>query len=74
MQKIKYFGEWLLNYIPPKPKVVDKVHESFKKKIKKIYEKRLFVPTNTDQICFEELCDSVSNKRIKWIRPRIISA
>ena len=31
MQKIKYFGEWLLNYIPPKPNVVDKVLESFKK-------------------------------------------
>ena len=34
-QKIKDFGEWLLNYIPPKPKVVDKVLESFKNKIKK---------------------------------------
>ena len=50
MQKIKDFGEWLLNYIPPKPKVVD-----------------------TDQICFEEFCDSVSNKKIKWLRRRIIS-
>ena len=49
MQKIKDFGEWLLNYIPPKPKVVNKVLESFKKKIKKIYEKRdsLFQPTQT---------------------------
>ena len=47
MQKIKDFGEWLLNYIPPKPKVVDKVLESFKNKIKKLYEKRdtLFQPT-----------------------------
>ena len=35
MQKMKDFGEWLLNYIPPKPKVVDKVLESFKNKIKK---------------------------------------
>ena len=35
MQKIKDFGEWLLNYIPPKPKMVDKVLESFKNKIKK---------------------------------------
>ena len=34
-QKIKNFGEWLLNYIPPKPKVIDKVLESFKNKIKK---------------------------------------
>ena len=40
MQKTKDFGEWLLNYIPPKPKVVDKVLESFKNKIKKMYEKR----------------------------------
>ena len=30
MQKIKEFGEWLLNYITPKPKEVDKVIESFK--------------------------------------------
>ena len=34
-QNIKDFGEWLLNYIPPKPKVVDKVLESIKNKIKK---------------------------------------
>ena len=33
MQKIKDFGKWLLNYIPAKPKVVDKVLESFKNKI-----------------------------------------
>ena len=32
-QKIKYFGEWLLNYIPPNPKVVEKVLESFKNNI-----------------------------------------
>ena len=36
MQKIKDFGNWLLNYIPPKPKVVDKVLESFKNKIKNV--------------------------------------
>ena len=49
MQKIKDFGEWLLNYIPPKSKVVDKVLESFKNKMKKICEKRasLFQPTHT---------------------------
>ena len=33
MQKIKDFGEWLLNYIPPQSKVVDKVVESFTNKI-----------------------------------------
>ena len=31
-QKIKDFGEWLLNYIPPKPKVVEKVLEYVKNK------------------------------------------
>ena len=40
MQKIKDFGNCLLNYISPKPKVVDKVLESFKNKINKMYEKR----------------------------------
>ena len=49
MQKIKDFGGWLLNYIPPKPKVVDTVLEYFKNKIKEIYEKRdtLFQPSQS---------------------------
>ena len=34
--KNKDFREWLLNYIPPKPNVVDKVLESFKNKIEKM--------------------------------------
>ena len=48
MKKIQEFGEWLLNYIPPKPKVVDKVLKSFKKNYK-LYEKRdtLFQPTQS---------------------------
>ena len=41
MQKIKDFGEWLLNYIPPKPKVVDKVLESFKNKITKFMKREI---------------------------------
>ena len=41
MQKIKDFGESLLNYMPPKPKVVDKVLESFKNKIKKFMKRKL---------------------------------
>ena len=73
-QKIKDFGEWLLNYIPPKPKLVDKVLESFKKIKKNVRMEGYIVSTNTVQICFEEHCDSVPNKRITWIRPRIISA
>ena len=48
-QKIEEFGEWLLNYIPPKPKLVDKVLESFKNNNKKMYERRdtLFQPTQS---------------------------
>ena len=34
MQKIKDFGNWLLDYIPPKRKVVDEALESFKNLIK----------------------------------------
>ena len=33
IQKIKDFAEWLLNYIPPKQKVIDKALEYFKNKI-----------------------------------------
>ena len=39
-QKIKDFGEWLLDYIPPKPKVVHEALESFMNLIKKLYNKR----------------------------------
>ena len=41
MQKIKDFGDWLLNYIPPKPKVVDKMLESFKNIIKKCMKREI---------------------------------
>ena len=49
MQKIKDFGEWLLSYIAPKGKVVEKVLESFKNKIKTMYEKSdsLFEPSQS---------------------------
>ena len=40
MQKIKDFGNWLLNYIQPKPKVFDEALKSFKNLIKKLYNKR----------------------------------
>ena len=36
IQKIKDFGEWLLDYIPPIPKVVDEALESFKNLINKL--------------------------------------
>ena len=38
IKKIKDFDEWLLDYIPPKPKVVDEALESFKNLIKKIVQ------------------------------------
>ena len=40
IQKIKDFGYWLLDYIPPKTKVVDEALESIKNLIKKLYSKR----------------------------------
>ena len=39
IQKIKDCGNWLLDYIPPKPKVVDEALESFRNLIKKLYNK-----------------------------------
>ena len=40
IQRIKDFVEWLLNYIPPQPKVIDEALESFKNLTKKFYNKR----------------------------------
>ena len=76
MQKIKDSGEWLLNYIPPKPKVVDKLLESLKTKIKKMYEKRdtLFQLTQSKSALKNFVIQYKSNKRIKWLRPKIISS
>ena len=39
-QKIKDCWNWLLDYIPLKPKVVDEALESFKNQIKKLHNKR----------------------------------
>ena len=74
-QKIIDFGEWLLNYIPPKPKVVDKVLESFKTKFKKCMNRGILCSNqHIPDLLRKCFCDSVPNKRIRWIRPRIISA
>ena len=40
IQKIKDFVNWLLDYIPPKPKVINEALESIKNLIKKLYNKR----------------------------------
>ena len=64
-EKIKDFGEWLLNYIPPKLKVVDKVLESFKNKPEKMYDKRdtLFQPTQSKSA----LKNFAIQREIKWL-------
>ena len=40
MQNIKDCGNWLLDYIPSKPKVVDEALESFKNVIEKLHNNR----------------------------------
>ena len=57
MQKIKDFGEWLLNYIPPKSKVVDKVLKSLKTKLNQFRKREIVCSNQHKQICFEEFCD-----------------
>ena len=45
MQKIKDFGNLLLNYIPPKPKMTDEALQSFQNLIKELYKNRHFIRT-----------------------------
>ena len=38
-KKLAEFGEWLLSHVPPKPKVVDSIINSFKQQVMKLYKK-----------------------------------
>ena len=67
MQKVKDLGNWSLDYIPLKSKVVDEALESFKNIIKKLYNKRDFIPIERVKMCVEEICDAVSNRRKRWV-------
>ena len=68
MQKIKDFGNWLLDYILPKPKVFDKALKSFKNRIKKLYNKReISFELKKSIICVEKVCDKVSNRWKRWV-------
>ena len=77
MQKITDFGNCLLNYIPPKQKLVDKVLESFKNKFKTIYEKRdtSFQPTQTKSalknfaIHYKKTDQMVTTQNHFWLMP-----
>ena len=62
IQKIKDFGEWLLDYIPPKFKVVDEALEPFKNLIKNCTQERHFLPMERVKICVEKVCHAVSNR------------
>ena len=68
MQKIKDFDNWLLEYIPPKPKVVDEALVSLKKSnLKTVQQERDFIPIERVKICVEKVCDTVSNRWQSWI-------
>ena len=40
--KLKQFGEWLFNYITPKPKVLDTTFNALKQKVMSLYKKSNF--------------------------------
>ena len=74
MQKIRDFGEWLLNYIPTKPKVVDNCLSLLKPKLKKCMKIEI-VSSNQHR---PNLLWRIWRFSIEWkdqmVRPRIISA
>ena len=73
-QKIKNCGNWLLDYIPSKPKVVDEALEWLKNLIKKLYNKsENFIRMKSVKICVEKVCNAVSNRWKRWISSRFIS-
>ena len=68
MQKIKDFGNWLLDYIQPKPKVVDEAIESFKNLIKELYNKReMSFELKESKSALKNVCNTVSNRWKRWV-------
>ena len=67
MQKIKDFWNWLLQYIPPKPKVFTKLSNRLKIVFKTAQQQRHFVPIGGVKICVEKVCDTVSNRWKRWV-------
>ena len=68
MQKIKDFGNWLLDYILPKPKVVDEGLESFTNLIKKLYNKRdTSFKLKESKSALKKICNTVSNRWKRWV-------
>ena len=64
IQKINDLGNWLLDYKPPKPKVVDEALESFRNLIKTfVQQDRHFLSMWRVKICVEKVCDTISNRR-----------
>ena len=62
-QKIKDFYNWLLDYISPKPKVVDEAFESFKNRIKKLYNKRdTSFQLRESKSALKKVRDTISNR------------
>ena len=74
MQKINDFGNWLLDYIQPKSRVVDEALESLQNLIKKtVQQERHFIPIEGVKICVEKVCDTVLNRWKRWVWSGFIS-
>ena len=64
---MKYFDNWLLDYLQPKPNVVDEALESFKNRIKKLYNKRDTSFKLKVKISFEKVCDTISYRWKRYV-------
>ena len=70
--KILVIGCWIAYH--QNQKLLTKYLSLSKTKLKNLWKERYFLPIERVDICVEKICDTVSNRWIKWIRSRIISA
>ena len=66
IQKIKDFGNRLIGYIPPKPKVVDEALESFKNLLKNCTTREI-LQLRESKSALKKLCDTASNRWKRWV-------
>ena len=67
MQEIKDFGNWLLDYKQPKPKVIDEALESFMNQIKKWTTRKILQSNWEVKICVEKVYNTASNRWKSWV-------
>ena len=72
-RKLSEWSKWLLDHIPEKPKV-DEALESFKRKIKQLYNRKETFELKEGKSALKQFATAIHNRGKSRLRRRIISS